>query len=344
MRIVHILLTKNFGGTERHVVELTAAQAEAGHEVTLILRRKAARSAADAIAHRVDPRVRVLRVADWVARWPAIPQARRLVRQLRPDIAHAHLGMACQALRGLEGIAPRLSTLHLDYDPAQHGHLDGLVAIAPWQLPTIPAPLRACSVQIDNWTHARRPADDARERLRAQIGVGPDEFLFGALGRVVPMKGMDLLVEAFRQATLPGARLAIVGHGHGWDDVRRRADPGVAMPGFAERTEDWMAAFDCFVSPARAEPFGLVLLEAMQAGLPILATATDGARHLAASIGTPLVPLEDVPALARALAAVHAQRPGRRRYAMEGFRVEAKAAELETYYRAARQRLGLSDG
>jgi len=126
-------------------------------------------------------------------------------------------------------------------------------------------------------------------------------------------------------------------------DVRGRADASVAMPGFAERTEDWMAAFDCFVSPARAEPFGLVLLEAMQAGLPILATATEGARHLARSIGTPLVALSDVPSLARALTAVRAQRPPRRHYAMDAFRVEAKTAELEAYYGAVRARLGLPD-
>lgn len=59
MRIVHVLLTSRFARTERHVIELSAAQAAAGHEVTLVLRRKAARRHSNAIAHRVDPRVRV---------------------------------------------------------------------------------------------------------------------------------------------------------------------------------------------------------------------------------------------------------------------------------------------
>ena len=52
MRIAHVLLTSRFAGTERHVLELSAAQAAAGHDVTLVLRRKAARPHADAIAHR----------------------------------------------------------------------------------------------------------------------------------------------------------------------------------------------------------------------------------------------------------------------------------------------------
>ncbi|WP_407352978.1 glycosyltransferase [Luteimonas sp. R10] len=327
-----MLLTKRFAGTERHVVELTAAQADAGHEVILVLRRKAARRRADAIAHRVDPRVRVLLVGDWLARWPAVPMARWWLRRLRPDIAHAHLGSACRALNGARIGCPRLATLHIGYVPEQHAHLDGLVAIASWQLPTIPPPLRERSVQIDNWTVPRPPAADARERLRAGIGVGPDQFLFGALGRVEASKGMDLLLEAFHAADLPGARLAIVGQGEARNALRERAGPEVAMPGFVDRPEDWLAAFDCFVSPAREEPFGLVLLEAMQAGLPIVATATSGAVHLAPLIGAPLVPTEDVPALSRALAAVHAARPGRRHYDLDGHRVPAKAAELERYY------------
>lgn len=337
MRIVHVLLSKRFAGTERHVIELTAAQVDAGHEVTLILRRKAARRRADAIAHRVDPRVRLILVGDWLARWPAVLMARRLVRRLRPDIAHAHLGSACRALRGVRAGCPRLGTLHIGYVPEQHAHLDGLVAIAPWQLPTIPPPLRERSVQIDNWTVPRPPAADARARLRARIGVGPDEFLFGALGRIEASKGMDLLLDAFQAADLPGARLAIVGQGEAWNALRERAGPEVAMPGFVDRPEDWLAAFDCFVTPAREEPFGLVLLEAMQAGLPIVSTATAGAIHLAPLIATPLVPPEDVPALSRALSAVHAARPGRRSYALDGHRVQAKAAELERYYARLRE-------
>ncbi|MDQ3159740.1 MAG: glycosyltransferase, partial [Pseudomonadota bacterium] len=94
MRIAHLLLTRRFAGTERHVLELVAAQAALGHEVTLVLRKAGTRNQRDAIAHRVDPRVRVEVVGDWWAPW----QARRLLRRLAPDVAHAHLSKACRAL------------------------------------------------------------------------------------------------------------------------------------------------------------------------------------------------------------------------------------------------------
>lgn len=334
MRIVHLLLTRRFAGTERHVLELAAAQS-AGHDVTLVLRRAGALDRPDAIAHRVDPRVRIEVVGDLFA--PA--RARRLLRRLQPDVAHAHLSGGCRALHGLEGGVLRVATLHIHYKPGQHAALDALIAIAPWQLAAIPEHLRARSTQIDNWTLPQETDVAAGGRLRAQHGIDDDVFLVGALGRAERSKGLDVLIEAFRRAELPAARLAIVGQGREWKALRRQAGCEVLTPGFADRPQDWLAAFDGFVSAARVEPFGLVLLEAMQAGLPIVATASQGARHLAAHLGTPLVPLDDADALAAALRRL--VEGGRRRiaYPMDAFRIEARLPQIESFYRASSARL-----
>ncbi len=329
MRIVHLLLTRRFAGSERHAIELANAQAGA-HDVTLVLRRAAAEMRPDAIAHRVDPRVKVELVGDWTARW----QARRLLRRLRPDIAHAHLSAACRTLHA-KGPWLRVATLHIAYKPRQHAGLDALVAIAPWQLDTIPQPLRGHTVQIDNWTLPNPPAADARQRLRAAHGVAEDAFVIGALGRIESNKGFDVLIEAFRRADLANAKLVIVGQGSELESLRRSAadDGRISLPGFVDRPQDWLAAFDGFVSAARDEPFGLVLLEAMEAQLPILASATAGARHLADAIATPLLPIGDVGALAVALRKLVADPRGRRGYPMHRYRIDAKCAELDAFYR-----------
>ncbi|WP_147653524.1 glycosyltransferase [Vulcaniibacterium gelatinicum] len=338
MRIVHLLLTRRFAGSERYAVELANAQAAAGHEVTLILRRAGAQPRPDAIAHRVDPRVRVEVVSDLLARW----QARRRVRRLRPDVAHAHLSGGCRALHGLDGVCLRVATLHIAYKPQQHARLDALVAIAPWQLAAIPERLRAHTVQMDNWTLPVAPAADARARLRAAHGIPADAYVLGALGRAERNKGFDLLLEAFHRLDAPDVWLVVAGQGRELEALRARAagHPRIVLPGFVERPQDWLAAYDAFVSAARDEPFGLVLLEAMQAGLPIVATASQGARHLADAIGTPLVPLGDVEALARALHTLAAARPPRRAYPMQRFSLEARLAELEAFYRRELAALG----
>lgn len=335
MRIVHLLLTSRFAGTERHALELAAAQAEAGHDVTLVLRRAGAQARPDAIAQRVDSKVKVELIGNLFTAW----QARRLLQRLQPDVAHAHLSKACHALHGLHGSILRVATLHIRYKPGQHRGLDGLIAIAPWQLEAIPEPLRSRSVQIDNWTLPHASTSDARRRLRATHGIDNDTILFGALGRVEHSKGLDILIEAFRRAALPNARLAIVGQGREWKRLRALADDGVIMPGFTDTPQDWLAAFDIFVSAARSEPFGLVLLEAMQAGLPIVASTSEGARHLAAEIRNPLVAVDDPAALAIALARICNERHDRTDYAMERFRIEAKLPQVEAFYRAGLSRI-----
>ena len=327
MRIVHLILTRRFAGSERYAIELANAQAEA-HEVYLILNREAAGAGPGAFAHRVSPRVRIKWVNGWFKTW----QARALVRQLRPDVAHAHLRSACRALHGLRGLCLRVATLHIRYKTNQHAALDALIAIAPWQMADIPPRLREHTQQIDNWTLAQPAPPEAGAQLRAQHGIAPDAWVFGAVGRIEHSKGFDLLLDAFAQSQLPHAWLVIVGQGQDLGALRHRAGPRVLIPGFAERPEEWLAAFDCFVSSARSEPFGLALLEAFAAGLPVLATASQGAQHLQHLIDAPLLPLNNVPALRDAFIALAAQRPGRQSYPLAGLRLQPRLAQFEQFY------------
>ena len=78
MKIVHLLLTHSFAGTERHAIELANALA-ADHEVTMILHRRAAEDRPNALAHRLDPRVKQVLVSGWgpMAIWAARRALRR---------------------------------------------------------------------------------------------------------------------------------------------------------------------------------------------------------------------------------------------------------------------------
>lgn len=334
MRIAHLLLTRRFAGSERYAVELANAQAET-HDVTVLLRSCAFEPRADAIAHRLSPKVRVLDMGEWLSRW----RLRRWLRQHRPDVAHAHLSGGCRALRGLRvpGMR-RVATLHIHYKKQQHADLDGLIAIAPWQLPAIPDALRARSVQIDNWTQAPGFDASARARLRAELGLDDSTILVGALGRAEPGKGMDVLLQAWRRLN-PNpahARLALVGAGGAWKALRADAPADVLMPGFVDDPSSWLSAFDVFVSPARNEPFGLVLLEAMRSGLPIVASASEGARHLADVIGRPLLPIGDSEALATVLSPLLDTPPVRHAYDLTRFGAAARMAEIEAWYARVR--------
>ncbi len=329
MNIVHIILTHSFAGSERQAIELANLQAEE-HDVSLILHRRATEPRTDALLHRVSDKVTVFTVGGWAPL--AIWRARRLLRKLRPQVAHAHLSHACRVLHSLRGLCLRVASLHIHYKPQQHAQLDALIAIAPWQLEAIPSPLRQHSRHIDNGSAVKKPAEDARIRLRRQYGIEDNALVFGTLGRVEKTKAHEILVEAFQRADIPGARLVIVGQGKQWQSIRTQADGRVIMPGFSDKPEDWLACFDVFVSAARSEPFGLVFLEAMHAHLPIVATATQGARYLEDMITRPLVEIDNAEALAKALKSMVAE-PTVPDYDMSRFSPAEKTAEVLAFYR-----------
>ncbi len=336
MKIVHIILTHSFAGSERYAVELANLQAEQGHDITLILHQRGAEPRANAIAHRVSAKVKVLLVSGF--KWWAIYRAKVLLRQVKPDVAHAHLSAACRVLQGVKGLCLRVATLHIHYKKQQHAKLDALIAIAPWQLASIPAALRARSVQLDNWSAAKTVPPDARTRLRQEHGIAADAIVIGTLGRVEQSKGQETLLQAFSLAGISNSRLVIVGDGKNWPQLRAKAPANVIMPGFSSEPQQWLACFDVFVSTARTEPFGLVFLEAMHAGLPIVATASEGAKYLQPLFATELVPIGDATALAAQLK-VQCANLARRQYDMSRFAPAQKAAEVIAFYQ---QQLRLS--
>lgn len=332
MKIAHILLTSRFAGTERYVIDLANEQAKT-HDVTVVLHRRATEIRPDALAHRFGPAVnKVIVGGKW---WWTVWQVRRALRALAPDVAHAHLSLACRSLSGLTMPGLRVATLHIRYKPSQHAAMDGLIAIAPWQLNALPEAMRLRTRQIDNWAHVEPVGETERAAKRRAWGIADDDYLIGALGRIEPSKGMDALVRAFGRLSVSRTRLAVVGSGSQLQSLRRVAPASVILPGFSERPQECFAAFDAFVSAARSEPFGFVLMEAMASGLPVLATSTDGARHLQALIGQPLVPCDDEDALVCGLQALAAARPARQHYDLSGYQLSAKAAEVEAWYSQA---------
>lgn len=143
-------------------------------------------------------------------------------------------------------------------------------------------------------TQDRRAGPDAdalRQSLRAEFGIGADEFLLLAVGSGFRMKGLDRSVRAL--AALPAelrrrARLIAIGRDKPAEYLRLARRLGVAdrfsiLPG-RDDIPRFLQGADLFLHPARYENTGAVLIEAVVAGLPVLATEVCGyAEHVAAS-------------------------------------------------------------
>jgi glycosyltransferase involved in cell wall biosynthesis len=114
-------------------------------------------------------------------------------------------------------------------------------------------------------------------RDRAGLGIGEDRFVMISVGRIVARKGIDVLLDVVRRLDDPRDLLLVIGAGPLRESLEAQArELGVAeRVRFAGRTTDvekWqsLACADAYVSTAMHEGFGLVFLEAMHSGLPIV--------------------------------------------------------------------------
>jgi glycosyltransferase involved in cell wall biosynthesis len=157
--------------------------------------------------------------------------------------------------------------------------------------------------------------------------------LLGAAGRFVPQKGFDVLLRAL--AELPQASLLLVGDGPERPRLERLVDElglrdRVELTGWRPDAARLLAAVDAVVVPSRAEPFGLVALEAMSAGVPVIASAVDGLAEVVTDGETGLlVPPDDPRLLAEAIARVLVDRSLSRALGERGREVATTAFSRE---------------
>lgn len=144
---------------------------------------------------------------------------------------------------------------------------------------------------------------------RAVFAIAPGDALVGCVARLVGFKNHGLLLEAFADLLVrrPHTSLLLLGDGPERESLERRCrELGIAgrviFAGFREDARSLMAGLDVLALPSRGEPFGRVLIEAMQAGVPVIGADSGGIPDIIEhGRNGLLLPLDDVPAWTAAL-------------------------------------------
>ncbi|MBP0934735.1 glycosyltransferase [Streptomyces sp. KCTC 0041BP] len=237
----------------------------------------------------------------------ALPKLVKFIRRGRYDLVHTHLYRAClygRLAARLAGVRATVATEHSLGEAEIEGRRlsagvralylasERMGAATVAVSDTVAARLEGWGVPaarvhvVPNGIEAVRFRFDegVRRATRARTGLPERAFVVGGVGRLVPGKRFDVLVRAV--AALPGAHLLIAGDGPERAALRRLAaelgaqgrihllgerDPlGDSADGRTPGIPALLAAMDVFVSPSREEAFGLAVVEALAAGLPVL--------------------------------------------------------------------------
>jgi glycosyltransferase involved in cell wall biosynthesis/2-polyprenyl-3-methyl-5-hydroxy-6-metoxy-1,4-benzoquinol methylase len=336
-RILHLITTLDQGGTEQLVLTLARAQRDLGCRVEVaVLTRPggaaAAFTAAGLTVHSLGLRSKLSPGAWW--------RLRRLLRSGDYDILHTHLDLA--DLYGpfavTSGRPMVVSTRH-NTDEWRRRRTWKRYPFLLWERAAqrrtaatlaVSAAVRDFLVKeegldqdlftvvpngIDLEPFAALPdRASAREDLKARLvaagealpaeAAGRPLILFA--GRLAAQKGADILLAALASAAVK-PHLVLCGSGPQEASLRHQAETlgllgQVSFAGHQDDLQAIMPAFDLFVMPSRWEGFGLVAVEAMAAGLPVVASRCDGLAEVIADGTTGLlVPSGQVAPLAAAL-------------------------------------------
>jgi glycosyltransferase involved in cell wall biosynthesis len=359
LRILHAILSGGFYGSERYCIDLAVAQARAGHDVTVLVadagsvcaqqfRYSIAQAYGDGTQ---SDAVKLVAVPRYVPAWLQRPAAALVLARRRPEIVHTHLNPAARRIGAIAqrlGI-PHVMTLHLDYDPREHAAIDGLVALHAKQRGQIPPDFAGAATIVWNWLPSRVEAALTQVRpaqvrhLRDGWGADDGTVVFGSVGRLMPEKGMDVLIRAFRlafTASDAAVRLVIVGEGEQRGALEQLAhgDRRIVLAGSQSEIAPFYNAFDVFVSAARFEPFGLAIIEAMGAGCPLIATSIHGTVEFVTDPRTLWTEPDRDGQLALQLCTAAARRRARFAYDMSRFTLARAVKETDDFYRRVASR------
>jgi glycosyltransferase involved in cell wall biosynthesis len=295
--VAHILSSFEMGGQERVALDLAASQVRADYKVTalsmapppdgpLAAEFRAVGAEVDRVARPrpgVDPML-VLRLARWL-------------RKNAVDLAHTHNRMAL-IYGAPAGRLSRAAVVHTKHGNNPRGgtrlvagklaarFVDAFVAVSPetaqFARSRNEVDERRLSV-IPNGIELGRfhPEPAARERIRAELGIGAGDWVVGTVGRIAVEKNQALLLRAVAPLLGPAARLVVAGDGPLLPSLSELAGSlGIAgfvhLLGVRRDVPDLLNAMDLFVLCSNTEGLPLAVPEAMATGLPVVSTSVGG--------------------------------------------------------------------
>jgi len=360
LRVLHVVAPAALGGLERVVHGLTRGLVERGHAITV----------ATVLASPQDTgfvstlRTGGVTVQPLVVRQRGYLEERRrirgLIEELGVSIVHTH-GFRPDVIDS--GVARRLgvatiSTVHgftgggwrvRAYERTQIAMLRRFDAVVAVSSPLAES-LRRSGVsgsRVHTIRNAWVGVDSALDRraARSALGLAPDGFVIGWVGRMGAEKDPLSFVDGLAMLSDLPLHAVAIGDGPMLEPARARArvrhiSERLHLPGNLPNAGSLFAAFDLFVMTSRTEGTPIVLLEAMAAGVPIVATEVGGIPELLGGTGI-LVPPKSPAALASALRtiiqneerAAGLAQAGRERLRLE-FAIGPWVAAYEALYRS----------
>jgi glycosyltransferase involved in cell wall biosynthesis len=290
VKILHVITTIDLGGAENHLFDLISEQCKLGHQVSVAYLK------GDGYWQKAYRQIAVECFSMEISRYYLIfkfLRLRKLISKINPDIVHCHMPPAelftRLALIGNSSI-PLVTSKHNDEPFAKIAFWRKLASWTAARAHKIICISEAVKAYVADWI-----PEVQRGKLKliyyavdverfetaspaADINL-QNNFVIGTVARLTKQKSLHTLIRAFSEfkKKVPEAKLVIVGIGELEQELRKLTEDlkvaeSIVWAGKRSDIPSVMKTFDVFALTSVYEGFGLVLLEAMAAGIPVIAS------------------------------------------------------------------------
>lgn len=295
LHVCQIVLSSNFAGAERQVLDMALALAEHGTKVSLIVNKQLTIPPYMSHQNLTIYQLALLSRHDPIARL----KLRRLLIQINPTILHLHLRRAVTMVKalfsdnkftfgfklggGVLSQIPVVCSLHNKANMAQYAGVDWYFTPTQSLLDHVQIYFQGTERSQTNLFPASLLPNFSRlPALLTEPKVRPSPRFF-SYGRLVKKKGFSVLLQAWSKvvARHPQLTLTLAGEGPEREALQQSISElylvnSVNMLPWVENISDFIDNHDIFILPSLDEPFGLVVIEAMARGKIVIASDCDG--------------------------------------------------------------------
>ena len=260
LKILHIILSKGFAGSEKYVVDLIKFQKKNNFVFVITSEKNIT------LNKILKKKINVFEIGDFFRKL----KLKKIVDNIKPDIIHTHLGESAKLIDKSSSYKT-ISTMHMNYKNKDFKNMDGIIVSNETQFNEIKKVFKGKIFKSYLWVNLPK-VSVTKSKLKKKLRIPKKNIIFGSIGRFHPQKGFDILINCFKELNLKDSTLVLIGNGHREYLKLETGSEKFRIIGHVDNVSNYYNIFDICLFASRWETFGYSLIESMKFHKPIVSS------------------------------------------------------------------------
>ena len=320
LNIMHIILSKKYSGSEKYVCDLVKYQNKI-YNISIITSNKNFY-----FNKLLTKKVKKIEISDYFKKF----QINKIIKNLKPDIIHSHLGDATRLLNKSNKYKI-ISTLHMNYKHRYYKNCDAIIVSNKTQFSQISKIFKGKIFKNYLWINLKKISQN-KNTIKKRLNIPLKNKVFGSIGRFHPQKGFDIILNCFKRANLKNTTLLLIGNDHNEYAHKIKGYKNIILLGHVANVSNYYNIFDIAIFASRWETFGFSLVESMKFKLPIISSIHIGNKDWIKKFNIFVINLKNEKDIERKIISLSKKKLNKNKYNLKMFDYEKNCKKISNIY------------